>query len=141
MCFIVCHFIALVLDWTPCGVDSICIGLQCVPKPQFHTKCANCSKTGSCTNHGTCYCQPGWTGNDCTTRVTKDAAKDKNTDLPEEKDDKSVANTNLSQKDNKSVASAAVPNKCVTVGPLLTAFLVIVLPIVYNNTIFIDDQN
>ncbi|XP_043465764.1 disintegrin and metalloproteinase domain-containing protein 33 isoform X6 [Leptopilina heterotoma] len=63
----------LVRDGTPCGDNLICLNQTCASLfPHVdQSKCPSnhnnneCSGNGVCTNVNKCYCNPGWTGPDC----------------------------------------------------------------------------
>ncbi|KZC09204.1 Disintegrin and metalloproteinase domain-containing protein 11 [Dufourea novaeangliae] len=63
----------LVRDGTSCGDNLVCINQTCtslfplIGKEQCPSNHNNneCSSNGVCTNTNKCYCNPGWTGPDC----------------------------------------------------------------------------
>ncbi|XP_045474873.1 uncharacterized protein LOC123680809 isoform X6 [Harmonia axyridis] len=63
----------LVRDGTPCGDNLICLNQTCTSIFPYidQLKCPTnkinqeCSGRGYCTNTNRCYCNPGWTGSDC----------------------------------------------------------------------------
>ncbi|XP_051167974.1 disintegrin and metalloproteinase domain-containing protein 33 isoform X2 [Leptopilina boulardi] len=65
--------LGLVRDGTPCGDNLICLNHTCTSIfPHVdQSKCPSnhnnneCSGNGVCTNINKCYCNPGWTGPDC----------------------------------------------------------------------------
>ncbi|CAK9826956.1 Disintegrin and metalloproteinase domain-containing protein 11 [Anthophora retusa] len=63
----------LVLDGTSCGDNSVCVNQTCTSLfplidknkcPSNHNN-NECSGNGVCTNVNKCYCNPGWSGPDC----------------------------------------------------------------------------
>ncbi|XP_063421793.1 disintegrin and metalloproteinase domain-containing protein unc-71-like isoform X6 [Mytilus trossulus] len=65
----------LVQDGSKCGNNKICMNKQCVSVSVLPPlKCPGtvdnviCSGRGVCTQKGTCFCDEGWTGSDCTVK-------------------------------------------------------------------------
>ncbi|XP_031351128.1 disintegrin and metalloproteinase domain-containing protein 11 isoform X2 [Photinus pyralis] len=69
--------LGLVRDGTPCGENLICLNQTCTSIfPHIdQAKCPSnqnnleCSGHGYCTNSNKCYCEPGWSGPDCSIQV------------------------------------------------------------------------
>ncbi|KAJ8314072.1 hypothetical protein KUTeg_008633 [Tegillarca granosa] len=65
----------LVQEGTKCGDGKFCMRKQCVPASTTLLTCPGtdsnriCSGHGVCTKFGTCFCDKGWSGIDCTTKV------------------------------------------------------------------------
>ncbi|CAG9860294.1 unnamed protein product [Phyllotreta striolata] len=70
-------FLGLVQDGTPCGENLICLNQTCTSIFPYikQEKCPSnlasveCSKNGFCTNENKCYCNPGYTGSDCSIQL------------------------------------------------------------------------
>jgi Reprolysin (M12B) family zinc metalloprotease/Disintegrin/WW domain len=52
-------------DKTPCGTGKYCIAGACVAQPAVAAPCNPSCKNGKCSTLGTCFCDAGFSGTDC----------------------------------------------------------------------------
>ena len=55
----------MVENGVPCGSDRFCIQGRCEPIENYFECYADCGEHGVCNNHGSCSCDCGWEGDDC----------------------------------------------------------------------------
>ncbi|XP_060833898.1 disintegrin and metalloproteinase domain-containing protein unc-71 isoform X4 [Rhopalosiphum padi] len=98
---------SLVQDGTPCGDNLICINQTCTsmnPYIDTHNKCPSnhnnleCSAHGICSNLNQCFCDNGWTGNDCSIQLEISPTSPNSADVTLSPEDAKKAKSDLESK-------------------------------------------